>query len=142
MILPDVNVLIGAFRPDSTLHTRCKPWLDSVVASDAQFGMSTLALGAVVRITTNSRSFNQPSSLERVLAFCNNLLGQPHCTVVDPGARHWSIFERLCTATNTRGPRVTDAWFAALAIEHGCTWITFDRDYARFPGLDWQEPTE
>jgi len=39
-----------------------------------------------------------------------------------------------------RGPRVADAWFAALAIERGCTWITLDRDYARFPGLDWEEP--
>jgi predicted nucleic acid-binding protein len=33
--------------------------------------------------------------------------------------------------------RVTDAWFAALAIESGCEWITLDRDYARFPGLRW-----
>jgi predicted nucleic acid-binding protein len=32
-------------------------------------------------------------------------------------------------------------WYAALAIEHGCTFITFDRDYARFPGLRWREPT-
>ena len=50
------------------------------------------------------------------------------------------MFERLCVETNTRGPRASDAWFAALAIEHGCTWITYDRDYARFPGLDWQLP--
>ena len=38
------------------------------------------------------------------------------------------------------GPRVADAWFAALAIEGGCEWITFDRDYSRFPGLKWQVP--
>lgn len=42
--------------------------------------------------------------------------------------------------TSTRGPRVTDAWFAALAIEHGCEWITMDRDFARFPGLKWSVP--
>ncbi|HWB49334.1 MAG TPA: hypothetical protein VG651_09510 [Stellaceae bacterium] len=37
---------------------------------------------------------------------------------------------------------VTDAWFAALAIERGgCTWITYDRDYARFPGLDRRLPS-
>jgi predicted nucleic acid-binding protein len=34
--------------------------------------------------------------------------------------------------------RVTDAWFAALAIEWGCEWITLDRDYGRFPGLKWK----
>ena len=54
--------------------------------------------------------------------------------------RHWTIFRDLCVKTGTRGPRVSDAWFAALAIEHGCTWITFDRDYARFDGLEWREP--
>jgi hypothetical protein len=59
---------------------------------------------------------------------------------VRPGDRHWEIFKRLCLETGTRGPRVTDAWFAALAIEHACTWITYDRDYARFPDLDWREP--
>ena len=31
---------------------------------------------------------------------------------------------------------------AALAIEHGCTWVTTDRDFARFPGLTWQHPLD
>jgi hypothetical protein len=35
---------------------------------------------------------------------------------------------------------VTDAWFAALAIEWDCEWITLDRDFARFPGLKWRRP--
>ena len=30
------------------------------------------------------------------------------------------------------------AWFAALAIEHGCEWVTLDRDFERFPGLRWR----
>jgi predicted nucleic acid-binding protein len=33
---------------------------------------------------------------------------------------------------------IQDAWFAALAIESGCEWITADRDYARFDGLRWR----
>jgi uncharacterized protein len=45
------------------------------------------------------------------------------------------IVRRLCIEIDTRGSRVSDAWFAALAIEWGCEWITLDRDYARFPGL-------
>jgi uncharacterized protein len=35
---------------------------------------------------------------------------------------------------------VTDAWLAALAIESGSQWITLDRDFARFPELDWRVP--
>lgn len=140
MILPDVNVLIYAFRADAAHHKVCKAWLDGVIANDAQFGISTLVLSAVIRITTNARIFKEPSSIEETIGFCGDILNQPHCERVEPGERHWAIFARLCAEAGASGARVTDAWFAALAIEHGCTWITYDRDYARFPGLDWQVP--
>jgi toxin-antitoxin system PIN domain toxin len=141
MILADVNVLIYAFRSDSPFHSICKPWLDRVVEGETRFGVSPLTLSAVVRITTNSIFYDQPSPTAESFAFCDNLLSQPHCEIVQPGDRHWAIFERLCLGASIRGPRVTDAWFAALAIEHGCTWITCDRDFARFTELDWREPS-
>ena len=140
MILPDVNVLIYAFRGDLPQHAVCRRWIAAVVSSDARFGLSPLVLGAVVRITTNSRAFRMPSAIEEAFGFCEDLLAQPHCQIVEPGDRHWDIFRRLCIDTDIRGPRVTDAWFAALAIEWGCDWVTLDRDYARFPGLRWQLP--
>jgi hypothetical protein len=140
MILPDVNVLIYAFRPDSPHHDTCRPWLEGVVRGGARFAVTKLALSAVVRITTNSRPFNQPSTLAEAFRFCDYLLTQPHCQIVEPGERHWAIFRQLCIDTNTRGRRVTDAWYAALAIEWGCEWITLDRDFARFPGLKWSVP--
>lgn len=140
MILPDVNVLIYAFRADLPRHQTCKAWLDKVISGDARFGMSRLVLCAVARIVTNAKIFMQPSSMDEALAYCDSLLEQPRCELMEPGERHWAIFRRLCVSANIRGPRVTDAWFAALAIEHGCTWITCDRDYARFPDLNWREP--
>ena len=140
MILPDVNVLIYAFRRDMPQHALCRAWLVGIVSSDARFGVSRAALAAVVRITTNQRAFKIPSAIEEAFGFCQDLLGQPHCQIVEPGERHWDIFQRLCLETDTRGARVSDAWFAALAIESGCEWITLDRDYARFPQLKWQVP--
>jgi toxin-antitoxin system PIN domain toxin len=139
VILPDVNVLIYAFRPGVPEHATCRSWLDKVILGDARFAVSLLVLGAVVRITTGPR-YRLPSSLDDAFGFCEDILGQPHCQIVEPGESHWSIFERLCTETNTHGPRVTDAWFAALAIEWSCEWITMDRDFARFPGLRWRTP--
>jgi len=140
VILPDVNVLVYAFRKDSAHHTACRNWLDRAVLSDARFGISCLALAAVVRITTNPRAFKVPSPVAEALGFCDDILRQPHCQTVDPGDRHWDIFKRLCTETSTIGPLVTDAWYAALAIEWGCEWLTLDRDYARFPGLKYSSP--
>ena len=141
MILPDVNVLIYAFRPDAPEHVFCNPWLAGVIASDAPFGISPLVLAAVVRVTTNARSYRHPSAPHEAFAFCDYLLAQSNCQIVEPGERHWGIFKRLCIETDTRGPRATDAWYAALAIEWGCEWVTFDRNYARFPGLKWQVPS-
>jgi predicted nucleic acid-binding protein len=37
---------------------------------------------------------------------------------------------------------VSDAALAALAIEHGTTLYTTDRDFARFPGLRWKNPLD
>jgi hypothetical protein len=140
LILPDVNVLIHAFRRDSSRHSICKPWLDGVVRDRDRFGVSPLALSAVVRIATNPRIFMQPSTVEEAFGFCEDLLEQPHCEIVEPGERHWTLFKQTCADANIRGPMVSDAWFAALAIERGCVWITFDRDFARFPGLAYREP--
>jgi uncharacterized protein len=141
VILADVNVLIYAFRADAPNHRLCRTWLETVILGSSKFAVSPLSLAAVVRITTNLRSYPMPSTLQEAFAFCDNLLSQPHCEVVEAGERHWSIFRRLCVETKTTGRRITDAWYAALAIEHGCEWITLDRDFARFPGLRWAPPT-
>lgn len=140
MLLPDVNVLLAAFRPDHTHHEPCRRWIGAVVDGEARFGLSTLALAALVRISTNARIFPRPSAHSHAVGFCDDLLEQPHAVCVDPGERHWPIFKRLIEAAEVRGPLVTDAWYAALAIEWGCEWVTLDRDYARFAGLKWSLP--
>jgi uncharacterized protein len=138
--LADVNVLVAAFRTDAPLHDVCRAWLARTVNGEARFGLSPLVLGAVVRITTNRRAFVQPSAAPEVFRFCDDLLNRPAAEVIEPGPRHWTIFSRLCVEAGVRGPMVTDAWYAALAIESGCEWITNDRDFARFPGLRWRRP--
>lgn len=140
MILADVNVLINAFRKDGPQHSICRDWLEEAITGSTRFGVSTLVLSAVVRIVTNARAFKQPSATVEAFTFCDNLIGQPHCQLVEPGENHWRIFRQLCIDAGISGPRATDAWFAALAIESGCEWITLDRDFARFTGLRWRLP--
>jgi toxin-antitoxin system PIN domain toxin len=135
LILPDVNPLVYALRADAPHHAVSRTWLERVIAGDAIFALSKLTLGALIRITTNRRFYPVASSLDDAFGFCEDLLRQPHCRLVEPGERHWDIFRRLCIETNTRRPDTTDAWYAALAIEWGCEWVTFDRDFLKFPGL-------
>ncbi|RPI43319.1 MAG: PIN domain-containing protein [Betaproteobacteria bacterium] len=140
MILPDANVLIYAFRNDSPDHLRYRAWLESVVNFSEAYGMSPQVLAGVVRIVSHPRIFSRPSRVSEAFAFARTLIEQPNAILVVPGDRHWRIFEQLCAVAAATGNLVQDAWYAALAIESGCEWITTDRDYARFPDLRWRAP--
>jgi toxin-antitoxin system PIN domain toxin len=140
LILPDVNVLVSAFRADAAEHAVCRKWLEETVNGEAAYGMSPQVLAGVIRVATHPRIFVRPSKLAAVLAFAGVLLEQPHCQIIEPGPRHWNIFRGLCQRAQASGNLIQDAWFAALAIESGCEWITLDRDFARFEGLRWHTP--
>jgi len=141
MLLPDVNVLIYAHRADSTEdHADYADWLTRLATGPEPFALSVLALSGLVRIVTNPRIFRRPSSLEEVFAFSAELRRRPNARVIGPDADHLTIFEQLCRESRATGKLVADAQQAAVAIEHGCTLVTTDSDFDRFPGLRWQHP--
>ena len=140
MILPDVYVLVYAFRRDAPDHARHREWLQSVLRGESAYGVSPQVLASLIRICTHPRIFGRPTPLEEALAFCQALTEPANCQLVQPGPRHWPIFIDLCQRTRAAGNLVQDAWFAALAIEHGCEWITLDRDFARFPSVRARPP--
>ncbi len=140
MILPDVNVLIYAFRNDSADHERYLDWLETAINGPQAYGVAPQVLAALVRVTTHPKIFARPSRPAEAFAFARALLSRPGATPIVPGERHWGIFESLCRQAQAAGNLVQDAWFAALAIEAGCEWISTDRDYARFEGLSWRAP--
>ena len=140
MILPDVNVLLYAFRADSVRHPEYHDWLTATVNGDVPFGVSPLTLASLIRISTHPGIYVNPSRLDEALAFCDAIVEAPTCIVVQPRERHWAIFTDLCRQVRVKGNLVQDAWFAALAIEADCEWITTDHDYARFHRLHWREP--
>ena len=140
MILPDVNVLLYAFRRDSPHHVQYRRWLEALVNAQSAYGIAPQVLASVIRISTHARIYIQPSTPDEAMEFCRTLLTPDTCTIVHPSERHWDIFVDLCRKSGARGNLIQDAWFAALAIESGCEWVTTDRDYARFPELRWRAP--
>lgn len=141
MLLPDVNVLIYAHRRDSSDdHPRYAEWLTDLATGPEPFALSVLALCGLVRIVTNPRIFRDPSSLDRAFPFVAQLVQRPTARIVAPANDHLRIFEGLCRQSGASGKLVADAQHAAVAIEHGCTLVTTDSDFDRFPGLRWQHP--
>jgi uncharacterized protein len=140
LILPDVNVLVYAHRRDTPDHDAYRGWLETAINGDSAYGMSDLVLSGFLRVVTHPRVFKQPSALADAVTFANQLRDQPNCVPIVPGSTHWRTFSRLCSEANVKGNLVPDAYYAALAIEHGCEWITTDRDFSRFKGLKWRHP--
>ena len=142
MILADVNVLVYACRRDAPRHNEFRAWLESCVSGYAPFGVSELVLSGVLRVLTHPRVFVPQTPSDTAHAFVDALRGQPNCVLLQPGPRHWAIFAQLCRSAGARGNLIADAYHAALAIEHGCEWITADRDFSRFKGLHWRHPLD
>jgi toxin-antitoxin system PIN domain toxin len=140
MRLADVNVLVNAYRPDGSQHAECRAAVDDMVHGDSAYAVSDFVINGAIRILTDKRIYNVPASAEQALTFADVVRNQPHAVVVAPGTRHWGLFTRLCQAVGASGRLVPDAYLAALAIEHGCEFVTCDRDFARFPGLRWRHP--
>jgi uncharacterized protein len=136
--LPDVNVLICAHREDASEHDRYASWLRRLTVSHEPFALSHVVLAAFLRVVTNPRIFDPPTPMDIAIAFCQRLVDWPRASLMAPSRRHWDLFAKLCGGI--KGPRVADAYLAALAIEHGCELITTDGDFARFSGLRWRHP--
>ena len=142
MLSPDVNVLVYAHRSDAVDHERYHAWLDGMLHSDVAFGISDAVLAGFVRVVTHSRIFTTPTPLDVALRFAETIRERPNAVPIAADSRHWRIFADLCRRAGARGNLIQDAYFAALAIESGCEWITTDRDFARFEGLQWRHPLE
>ena len=106
----------------------------------APFALSPLVAVGFIRIVTNRKIYATPTPLSVALAAIDALVAQPACRLLTIGPDHWRAVSELCRGTSATGKLVADAQHAAVAIEHGCTWVTRDRDFSRFAphGLRWR----
>lgn len=132
MRMPDVNVLIYAHRADDPAHDFYRPWLERLAAGPEPFALSLEVATAFVRIVTHARYPSGPTPLLQALGVIEALRHASGCRLLAAGDRHWGLFRSLCETARATGKRVGDARHAALALEHGCTWVTRDADFQDF----------
>jgi toxin-antitoxin system PIN domain toxin len=140
MVLPDVNVLVNAFRDDMPQHDLSAGWIEKQINGPAAYGMADRVVEGFIRIVTHPRGFHDPAPIETAVDFARGLTERSNCVRVTPGGRQWELFLALAIATKAGGNSVADAWLAALAIESGSEWITWDKGFARYPDLRWSTP--
>lgn len=140
MILIDANLLLYAYNPDAEEHEPARQWVESVLSGPSPVRFAWITLLAFLRIATSPRVFTQPLTPEEATAVVASWLEQPSAAVLDAGPQHWTILAGLLVEGQAKGPLVMDAHLAALAIEHGATLCTTDRDFTRFDGLRHVNP--
>lgn len=140
MILLDANVLLYAYDRASEHHEAAAGWLEMVLTGAEPVGVSWSVVLAFLRITTSRRMLREPLSMTEAVSVVSHWLERPNVQVVEPGERHWGILRSLLVETQIRGADVMDAQLAALALEHGASVVTHDRDFARFPALKTLDP--
>jgi len=135
MILIDANLLLYAYDHSAPQHEACRRWIEGAFSGPEPVLLPWIGILAFLRVATNPRVWQQPLSVSEAAAIVDEWLALPNVAVTSPGERHWSILRRILPEAQCRGPLVMDAHLAALAIEHGATLCTNDRDFSRFPKL-------
>lgn len=138
MLLLDVNVVVAAHRDDHALHGAARTWFDDLLVGAEDFTVPLAVWRSFVRLVTHPRVFHDPTPRADAFAFIEATVAQPHHLPVRAGDRHLTLLRRLCDEGDARGDLVADAVLAALAVEHRCEIVTFDRDFARFPSVPYR----
>ena len=140
MILVDVNLLLYAANRDAPEHERARSWLDLQLNGTTRVGLPWPSLLAFVRIASNPAIIKRPVAPAEVWRQVEAWLACEVAWVPLPGTGHHEVFARLLEQPFMTSRLVPDAHLAALAIEHGLTLCSTDGDFARFPGLKWENP--
>ena len=141
MILPDVNVLVYAYRADLVQHEAYRPWLSEAIDGPEPFGVADVVLTGFMRVVTNRRIFANPSPIRAALTFVNRVRSAPAARAVMATDATWRAFARFAEPdSRIAGNLVPDAWLAALAVSVGARLATADAGFARFEGLRWFDP--
>lgn len=140
MKLLDVNVVLAAHRDDHPRFPAARTWLAETLSTGGSFSVPDLVAGSFLRLATNRRIFAIPTPLPDAFGYLHALRSQPGHVTLGPGPGHLDLLERLCAESDAVGDLIPDAQLAALAVEHACELVSFDRDFARFPALAWTRP--
>lgn len=140
MQLVDANVLLYAVNESSPRHAEARQWLDASLGGRDTVAFAWIVMLAFLRLVTHPAVFPRPLAADVAVDTLRSWLSRPAAVVIEPTSRHLDVLTGLLSVVGTAGNLVNDAHLAALSIEHGCELVSYDADYARFPGVRWRTP--
>ncbi len=141
MIAVDTNILVYAHRHEAPFHAASVRALDKLAASGRPWGTVWQCVHEFIAVTTHSKIFSPPSTLDQCLSEIGNWRACPTFRCIAEGATHWQSLEMLLREGRVQGPLLHDARIAAVCLAHGVEeFWSVDRDFSRFPQLPVVNP--
>jgi uncharacterized protein len=140
--LVDLNLLLYAYHTAAKEHQAALSWLTKLFAGREPIGLSWATLLGFLRIATAPKILATPYDLGQAAEIVSTWLTRSNVSIVSPTEKHWPVLSGFLPKNRIRGSLIVDAHLAALAIEHGATLCTNDRDFLRFPGLKVEFPLQ
>ena len=141
MLLVDANVLLHAVNQHAREHVVARDWLRQALGGGEAVAFAWTVILAFLRLATHPAVFPRPLTAEQAAEAVQRWLDASSAVTPEPTRRHLWLLRGLLVSTGTAGNLVGDAHLAALALEHGATVISFDRDFGRFDGVAWRLPS-
>ena len=130
-MLPDVNVLVAAFRKDHSQHRVAADWLNKALTSAVDGQLMLLSIGVIssfLRLVTQPKIFPTPTPIERAVDFVDWLLEDPKVKLSNAGTE-WADMRSLVLKKQLSANHIPDAQLAAMAINLSEPFVTFDKGF-------------
>jgi toxin-antitoxin system PIN domain toxin len=102
---------------------------------DRQFAFCRVTMLGFLRLTTSARAVASPKTHPEAWALYQQFRALPNIRFLAEPPHLEASFHSLTTGDALPNRMWTDAYLAALAIVSGSRLVSFDADFARFPGL-------
>lgn len=118
------------------MHDAALASIQAVLDRRESFIFSPQIAASFLRLVTNSRIFREPSSASEAWLFVDALETHPAAVFTDLDPMAFGIFKHICLVAEATGNAIPDAYAAALAIRQDAVFVTADKGFERFKGLE------
>jgi uncharacterized protein len=140
VIIPDVNLLVYAYNQADPQHEEARKWWETTLNDTDPVGLPWIVSSGFIRLMTHPRVLREPLEVAEAIRHVRSWLDQPSLVVLEPGKLFSDRFFRFLNELGTAGNLTTDAYLAALAVEHQAELLSADTEFHRFKGLRWRNP--
>jgi uncharacterized protein len=140
VIVPDINLLVYAHNDQAREHEAAKCWWEDCLNGSIFIGLPWVVVAGFIRLMTHPRVLQKPMPACEATSHVRKWMAQTPVRILEPGNKFSGIYLGQLEDLGTAGNLTTDAWLAALAMEHQAELHSADADFSRFQGLRWKNP--